>query len=61
MSLTELLTTFVGKEINVTMTGAASSLPGKLIGVDSGVFTMETRWSKTQYFDLNKLITFWPA
>jgi hypothetical protein len=59
MTLSELLATFIGKNIHVTMTGAGSPLPGKLTACDGVVFTMETRWSRCQYFDINKLITFW--
>ena len=61
MSMREALETFEGRTIHVQVTGAPSAMMGLLISVANDWFIMTTVNSEMQYFDMTKLITFWPA
>jgi hypothetical protein len=50
---------YIGKDINVIMAGASGAIPGKLLEIGRFWFTMETRWSKNQWFDLTKVQSFY--
>jgi hypothetical protein len=59
MSIKEALEPFIGKDINVMMTGANGPMPGKLIDVVNDWFIMKTKWADAHYFDMTKTVSFW--
>ena len=60
MSMREALDQYEGQIIHVQMTGFPSAMQGLLNSVANDWFIMATVNSEMQFFDMSKLITFWP-
>jgi hypothetical protein len=58
-TMSNMLANKIGEKLHVTVTGAQGPVVGKLVSVEDNYFVLETHWSKHQYFDLTKLVTFW--
>ena len=55
----EVLENYIGKNINVIMTGGSGATFGKLTKVNNHNFVMETRWATKHYFDISKVESVW--
>jgi len=56
----EALEPFVGKKINLLMAGFVSSMPGQLVEVCFDWIVLKTTHSDTHFFDITKVIAFYP-